>query len=171
MACETLLNTGRTLVVSISLSSDCESTPLTTATTPISDWEPIGSVQSTNENINERTTTANTDSESLTLMETLGLDFELTLTALDVADVASVSTQQAIRDAIVDAGISIPPTSVKKWVRVWDKALSQYRYYYVHCAAPSRSGEVEGNRTAEFTFTAVPTGKPDNKPFQKETIL
>ena len=102
MACETLLNTGRTLVVSISLSSDCESTPLTTATTPISDWEPIGSVQSTNENINERTTTANTDSESLTLMETLGLDFELTLTALDVADVASVSTQQAIRDAIFD---------------------------------------------------------------------
>lgn len=171
MACETLLNTGRTLIISTSPTGTCEDSPLDNAGSPdITDWEVIGAVQSSNENINQRLTTANVENESLTISETLGLDFEVTLSTLDVIDVATKSSQQALRNAIVSKGLSSPPESEKRWVRVWDKALNEYRFLYAICQAPSRSGEVEGNRTAEFTFTGIPTGQNANPAFQWETV-
>ena len=172
MACETLLNTGRTVVISWA-DEDCEATPLTTATTPITSWQPIGAVQSFNENFSQRTTTANVEGQSLTVTETLGGDIEITVTSLDVVDVATASSQQALRDKIFTAALATTPTTPKAWIRLWDKAMGtngQYRYYYCMIDAPSRSGEVEGNRTAEFTFKAVPTNKAGNNPYQSELI-
>lgn len=169
MACETLLNTGRTVVISWA-DEDCEATPLTTATTPIASWEVIGAVQSFNENFTQRTTTANVEGQAITITETLGGDLEITVTSLDVADVASASSQQALRNKIFAAALADTPETPKGWIRLWDKAISEYRYYYCMLDAPSRSGEVEGNRTAEFTFTAVPTNQPSNPSFQRETI-
>ena len=170
MACETLLNTGRTVVWSLSPTATCESTPLTTSTTPIADWEPLGAVQSFNENFSQRTTTANVEGQAVTVTETLGGDVEITLTSLDVADKASASSQQALRNALFATALATTPTTLKRWVRGWDKALKQYRYYYCVIDAPSRSGEVEGNRTAEFTFKMVPTNVVGNEPFQSEAI-
>lgn len=169
MACENQLNTGRTVIISWA-DEDCTATPLTTATTPIDSWQPIGAVQSFNENLTQRETTANVEDQWLTVRESTGGDIEISVTSLDIVDVASASSQQALRNKIMTAISSTPVVTPKAWIRLWDVAINEYRYYYCKLDAPTRSGETEGNRTAEFTFMAVPTGQPTNNSFQSEPV-
>lgn len=169
MACENQLLTGRSVQWSYAL-GDCESDPLEGATSPLS-WLPLGLTQSFNENIEQRTTTANVDGESQTLTETTGIDFEISLTSLDSPDVAAKNNIQGLIDKIIqDAYTTNPPQTPKVWVRAADSGLNEYRYYYCMANVNTKSGEVEGNRTAEITFTGVPTNTVGNPSFQKEPI-
>ena len=87
-----------------------------------------------------------------------------------MVDVASSSNQQALRNKVYASVFQTTPDTPKGWFRMWDKAIGEYRYYYCQLDASTRSGEVEGNRTAEFTFTAVPTNSVGNNSFQREDI-
>ena len=56
------------------------------------------------------------------------------------------------------------------WVRITDPLLDEYRYYFCNITALNRSAENEGNRTGDFTFTAIPTYNELNPTYQSELI-
>lgn len=171
MACENQLLTGKTVGWAFSLDGTCESDPTTGATTPLT-WLPLGLTQSFTENMEQRTTTANVDGETQTITETTGIDFSISLTSLDSADVAEKNNIQALMDAILTKAYETnPPQTPKYWVRAADSGLGKYRYYYCMANVSTKSGETEGNRTAEITFTGVPTNVPTNRSFQTEDIV
>ena len=142
--------------------------PLSTATTPLV-FTKLGFVETRGESDTPRTVTSNTDSSGIyTDTTVIGNDIEITASVLDAKDVTDVSSQQALRSYFrteVNAG-----RQPSVWVRILDPLLEEYRYYFCNITSLGRSAENEGNRTGEFTFTAIPTYDDTNPTYQSEAI-
>lgn len=129
----------------------------------------LGFVETRGENLTPRTVTSNTDSSGIyTDTTVIGSDIEITASVLDAKDVANVSSQQALRNYYITEVQAGRQPSV--WVRVLDPLLEEYRYYFCNITSLGRSAENEGNRTGEFTFTAIPTYDESNATYQSEAI-
>lgn len=143
--------------------------PKSDATSPLT-YTKLGFVETRGENFTPRTVTSNTDSSGIyTDTSVIGNDIEITASVLDAKDVANVSSQQALRTYYITEVQAGRQPSV--WVRILDPLLSEYRYYFCVVTSLGRSAENEGNRTGEFTFTAVPTYDDTNATYQSEAIV
>lgn len=143
--------------------------PLSTATAPLT-FAKLGFVETRGENFTPRTVTSNTDSSGIYTDTTIiGNDIEITASVLDAKDVATKSSQQALRNYYLEEVHADRQPSV--WVRILDPLLEEYRYYFCVITSLGRSAENEGNRTGEFTFTAVPTHDDTNATYQSEPIV
>ena len=143
--------------------------PLSDATTPLV-YTKLGFVETRGENFTPRTVTSNTDSSGIyTDTTVIGNDIEITASVLDAKDVANVSSQQALRSYYLTEVQAGRQPSV--WVRIMDPLLEEYRYYFCNITSLGRSAENEGNRTGEFTFTAIPTYDDTNATYQSEPIV
>ncbi len=142
--------------------------PKSDATSPLV-YTKLGFVETRGENLTPRTVTSNTDSSGIyTDTTVIGSDIEITASVLDAKDVANVSSQQALRTYYITEVQAGRQPSV--WVRVLDPLLEEYRYYFCNVTSLGRSAENEGNRTGEFTFTAIPTYDETNATYQAEAI-
>lgn len=162
-----LTDIGRGMLVS--WSAGCgDNDPKSTATSALN-YTPLGYIETRGESDTPRTVTSNTDISGVdTDTRIVGTDTEITVSLLDAKDLVDVTTQQALRDyydAEVEAG-----RDPSMWIRITDPLLGVYRYYFCVPTSLGRSGENEGNRTAEMTFTRTATNTPTNKSKQVETI-
>ena len=159
---------GRGLVVSW-VSGCGVDDPLSTATVPLV-YKKLGFVETRGENFTPRTVTSNTDSSGIyTDTTVIGNDIEIPVSVLDAKDVATVSSQQELRTYYLTEVQAGRQPSV--WVRILDPLLAEYRYYFCNITSLSRSAENEGNRTGEFTFTAIPTYDENNATYQSEAVV
>lgn len=143
--------------------------PKTTATTPLV-YAKLGFVETRGETDTPRTVTSNTDSSGIyTDTTVIGNDVEITASVLDAKDVAGQSSQQALRTYFRTEVAAGRQPSV--WIRILDPLLAEYRYYFCNITSLGRSAENEGNRTGEFTFTAIPTYSDTNATYQSEAIV
>ena len=158
---------GRDLVLSWVEGCGSDS-PLTTALTPL-EYTKLGFVETRSENNTPRTVTSNTDSSGIyTDTSVIGNDVEISASVLDAKDVINKRSQQALRRYYMGELMAARQPTV--WVRITDALLDEYRYYFCNITALNRSAENEGNRTGDFTFTAIPTYNELNPTYQSELI-